>query len=229
MAKFEGFKPSLITFLRQLDKNNNREWFAENKDRYEALVREPVLDFISAMGQPLADITPYFVAVPKKSGGSMMRPYRDTRFAKDKTPYKTNVGIQFRYEFGKDVHAPGYYVHIDPNDVFIGAGIWHPDSKPLRAIREAIVDEPKAWRAARDNRAFRKHFELTGSELKNAPRGFDKEHPYVDDLRRKDFIAVTHITRKDLYSKTLVRDTSRLFKSASPLMAFLCKAVGARF
>ena len=229
MAAFEGFKPSLVTFLRQLHKNNNRAWFADNKERYEALVREPVLDFISAMGQPLADITPYFVAIPKKTGGSMMRPYRDARFSKDKTPYKTNVGIQFRYEFGKDVHAPGYYVHIDPQAVFVGAGIWHPDSKPLRAIRDAIVEEPKVWRAARDNRAFKKHFELGGSQLKTAPRGFDKTHPELEDLRRKDFIAVTHLKHKDLYSPTLIRDVSKLFKSASPLMAFLCKAVGARF
>ncbi|MEO1574969.1 MAG: DUF2461 family protein, partial [Pseudomonadota bacterium] len=76
MAEFTHFKPSLVTFLRQLAKNNDREWFAENKQRYEDLVREPALDFISAMGQPLADITPYFVAIPKKTGGSLMRPYR---------------------------------------------------------------------------------------------------------------------------------------------------------
>lgn len=229
MAKFEGFKPSLITFLRQLRKNNNREWFNDNKQRYEDLVREPALDFISAMGQPLADITPYFIAVPKKTGGSLMRPYRDTRFGKDKTPYKTNVGIQFRYEHGKDVHAPGFYFHIDPDEVFIGAGIWHPDSKPLRAIREQIVENPKAWKAARDNRTYKRHYELVGDALKTAPRGFAKDHPLIDDLRRKDFIGVKELTRKELQSPTIVRDVAKVFKAASPMMAFLCKAVGARF
>ncbi len=229
MTEFTCFKPSLVTFLRKLRKNNNREWFADNKAQYEDLVREPALDFISAMGQPLADITPYFIAVPKKTGGSLMRPYRDTRFAKDKTPYKTNVGIQFRYEFGKDVHAPGFYVHIDPDEVFVGAGMWRPDSKPLRAIREAIVEETKTWKAARDQRTFKKHFELAGEQLKTAPRGFDKQHPMIDDLRRKDFIAIKSISHKDLYQPTLIRDMARTFKAASPLMSFLCKAVGARF
>jgi uncharacterized protein (TIGR02453 family) len=229
MAQFTAFKPSLVKFLRQLEKNNNRAWFADNKQRYEDLVREPALDFISAMGQPLADITPYFIAVPKKSGGSLMRPYRDTRFARDKTPYKTNVGIQFRYEHGKDVHAPGFYVHIDPREVFVGAGMWRPDSKPLRAIRNAIVEEPSQWRAARDNRTLRKHFELAGEQLKTSPRGFDREHKYIDDLRRKDFIAIKTLTHADLYRPTLLRDMSRAFKAASPLMVFLCEAVGARF
>ena len=229
MAQFTSFKPSLVTFLRQLRKNNNREWFAENKDRYESLVREPALDFISAMGQPLADITPYFVAIPKKTGGSLMRPYRDTRFSNDKTPYKTNVGIQFRYEFGQDVHAPGFYLHIDPTEVFVGAGMWRPDREPLRAIRDAIVEDPKAWKAARDQRTFRRHFELAGEQLKTAPRGFDREHAFIDDLRRKDFIAVKSLDHKALYSSTLIKDMARTFKASSPFMSFLCRAVGARF
>ncbi|MEM6639067.1 MAG: DUF2461 domain-containing protein [Pseudomonadota bacterium] len=229
MAEFAHFKPSMITFLRQLARNNTREWFADNKQRYEDLVREPALDFISAMGQPLADITPYFVAVPKKTGGSLMRPYRDTRFSKDKTPYKTNVGIQFRYEFGKDVHAPGFYVHIDPHEVFVGAGMWHPDREPLRAIRDAIVDDPKGWKAARDQRTFRRHFDLAGSQLKTAPRGFDKSHPMIDDLRRKDFIGVKVMTHDVLYSPQLLKTMAQTFRAASPFMTFLCRAVGARF
>ena len=229
MADFTAFEPSLVRFLRQLEKNNDREWFAENKQRYEDLVREPALDFISAMGQPLADITPYFVAVPKKTGGSLMRPYRDTRFSKDKTPYKTNVGIQFRYEHGKDVHAPGFYVHIDPHEAFVGAGMWRPDAKPLRKIRQAIVEDPKRWRAARDDRTLRRHFALAGESLKTAPRGFDRDHECIEDLRRKDFIAVKPLAHEDLFRKTLLRDMARTFRAASPLMAFLCEAVGARY
>lgn len=229
MATFTAFKPSLLTFLRQLEKNNNREWFNDNKERYEALVREPALDFISAMGQPLANISGYFVAVPKKTGGSLMRPYRDTRFAKDKTPYKTNVGIQFRHERGKDVHAPGFYFHIDPKEVFIGAGIWRPESSALRAIREAMVERPKDWRAVRNQRTFKRHYDLAGDSLKTPPRGFDKEHELIEDLKRKDFIAVKNLSHKDLYSPTLVRDVSSSFKAASGLMAFLCKAVGVQF
>ena len=118
MVEFEGFQPTLLAFLRDLKANNNRDWFNAHKPDYEQLVREPALGFISAMGPPLAKFAPMFVAVPRKSGGSLMRVYRDTRFSRDKTPYKTNVGIQFRHEYGKDVHAPGYYFHIDPDQVF---------------------------------------------------------------------------------------------------------------
>ena len=113
MPKFTGFPPGTLRFLRELERNNDREWFAVNKPRYEALVREPALDFIATMGPKLLSISDHFVALPKKTGGSLMRVYRDTRFGKDKTPYKTNIGIQFRHEVAKDIHAPGYYLHID--------------------------------------------------------------------------------------------------------------------
>ena len=117
------FSKKTIKFLRELKKNNNREWFEKNKDRYEEEVRSPALGYIEAMGQPLYKISPHFIASAKKSGGSMMRPYRDIRFSSDKTPYKTNVGIQFRHAAGKDVHAPGFYLHIEPGEFFLAAGM----------------------------------------------------------------------------------------------------------
>jgi uncharacterized protein (TIGR02453 family) len=108
---FEGFPKIAIPFLKKIKKNNNREWFNKNKQLYEDSIRSPSLQFIEAMREPLRmELSPHFVAVVKKIGGSLMRVYRDTRFAKDKTPYKTNVGIQFRHELGKDVHAPGLYL-----------------------------------------------------------------------------------------------------------------------
>ncbi|MEM7282905.1 MAG: TIGR02453 family protein, partial [Pseudomonadota bacterium] len=136
MNQFTGFKPNLVRFLKQLEKNNDRAWFQENKHRYESDVLAPALEFIDAMATPLHKISPHFNAIPKRMGGSLMRVYRDTRFSKDKTPYKTNVGIQFRHQLGKDVHAPGYYFHIDPKSVFIGVGIWHPENKTLAKIRD---------------------------------------------------------------------------------------------
>ena len=126
------FKTSTIKFLRELEKNNNRDWFEANKHRYESDVREPALAYIEAMAPRLAKISPHFIASPKKVGGSLMRVYRDVRFSKDKTPYKTNIGIQFRHSAGKDVHAPGFYMHIEPSQVFIAAGIWRPDSEMLK-------------------------------------------------------------------------------------------------
>ena len=140
-STFPGFPLEMLRFLNELSAHNNRSWFQANKSRYEEHLLEPSLAFIAAMVDPLAKISPHFRAVPKRMGGSLMRIYRDVRFAKDKRPYKTNVGIQFRHETGKDVHAPGFYFHIDPDEVFVGAGIWHPDSKTLGKIRKAIEQQ----------------------------------------------------------------------------------------
>jgi uncharacterized protein (TIGR02453 family) len=98
----------------------------------------------------MPSISAHFLAQSRKVGGSLMRVYRDTRFSRDKTPYKTNIGIQFRHELGKDVHAPGYYLHIAPNECFAAIGLWHPESSALFKIRQAIADKSEAWRAARD-------------------------------------------------------------------------------
>ena len=109
MATTARIGPEILTFLEQLKRN---------KDRYETEVREPLLKFIDAFGPRLAKISPQFVANPSKVGGSLFRIHRDTRFARDKSPYKTHVGVQFRHERAKDVHAPGFYLHIQPDGVF---------------------------------------------------------------------------------------------------------------
>ena len=127
MPKFTGFPPETLKFLKQLERNNNREWFAANKSRYEEAVLEPALDFIATMDPKIQALSDHFVAIPKRVGGSLMRVYRDTRFGKDKTPYKTNIGIQFRHEYAKYVHAPGYYLHIDNTGCFLAAGIWRAE------------------------------------------------------------------------------------------------------
>ena len=226
---FEGFPAETIRFLGELAGNNNRPWFNENKPRYEEWVLEPALDFISAMGPRLERVTPHFTAIPKRVGGSLMRVYRDTRFSRDKTPYKTNIGIQFRHELGKDVHAPGFYVHIDPDSCFLGVGMWHPASEPLGKIRDRIVEDPDAWLAARDDRGFRRRFELSGDSLKRAPRGYPPEHPYVEDLKRKDFIAVAEF---DFDAAAVAGFADRVaadFAASRCFMAFLCGALQLRF
>ena len=116
---FTGFPKDLNDFFTELEVNNNRDWFADNKERYLQNVAQPALDFITAMEKPLKKISPHFTAVAKRSGGSLMRIYRDTRFSKNKTPYKNNLGIHFRHESGKDVHAPGFYFHYSLDESFI--------------------------------------------------------------------------------------------------------------
>lgn len=222
---FRGFKPLTVSFLQELSDNNNRNWFSQNKHRYEKDVLTPALDYISAMSEPLAKISSNFTAIPKRIGGSLMRIYRDTRFSKDKTPYKTNIGIQFRHQLAKDVHAPGYYVHIAPDEIFVGIGTWHPPSDALLKIRDYIVAYPKKWIAVRDNKIFRKEFNLSGDKLKLAPRGFSKNHELIDDLRWKDFITVRNLDQNDIQNENFIELSSVLFKTATPYMKFLCDAL----
>lgn len=223
--KFKGFELSLLHFLHDLAQNNNREWFEKNKPRYEELVRGPALEFIESIAKPLGRISPHFQAVAKKSGGSLMRVYRDTRFSKDKRPYKTNVGIHFRHEQGKNVHAPGFYFHIEPEEVFVGAGIWHPDSETLGKIRQHLHQEPTQWKRATNSKAFREKLELAGDSLKRPPRGYDQDHPLIDDLKRKDFIAAQNLDVEQLFEPTIVTEIAASFRTAKPLVRFICDAI----
>src|SRR5215467_10211615 len=151
-TKQASFGPELFSFLTDLKANNNREWFAANKQRYEEQLLEPALAFIEAFAPRLAKISPHFLADPRPSGGSLFRIYRDTRFAKDKSPYKTNVGIHFRHERAKDAHAP-------------------------TSIREAIVADPARWQHTTQTGAFAKKLRLGGDSLKRVPPWADPDHP----------------------------------------------------
>lgn len=178
---------------------------------------------------PLAKLSPHFRAEPKTVGGSLMRIYRDVRFSKDKRPYKTNVGIQFRHEKGRDVHALGFYLHIDPNEVFLGVGMWHPDSGAFRKIRQMIDKKPDLWKKAKGGKAFRDRFQIVGDSLKRPPRGYDAEHPMIEDLKRKDFIAVHQLDHDVLFGPDLVKEVMSNFRAGKSWMAFLCQAVKLKF
>ena len=227
--RYASFKPRTIRFLEQLKANNNREWFKENKGRYEDDVLDVALRFIISMQDPLAAIAPRFTAVPTRVGGSLLRVYRDTRFSKNKLPYKTNIGIQFRHEQAKDVHSPGYYIHVEPDNVFLGAGMWRPDSDSLRKIRERIAARPGEWERARGDKVFARNFSLGGESLTRPPRGFDKDHVFIEDIKRKSFIAVRELSVYDCLKPQFQRTVESTFQAAEPFMRFLCKAVGVRF
>lgn len=218
-----------LSFLKRLEKNNNRDWFHENKSDYEDLIRTPALNFIDDMENELAHLSPHFLALSKKVGGSLMRVHRDVRFSKDKSPYKTNIGIQFRHEMGRDVHAPGFYVHIEPGDCFVGVGIWRPDATALGKIRDAIVERDSFWLSAINDRSFKKYYDLSGESLMNGPRGYDKAHPLIEDLKRKDFIAISHADDKKVLSKNFKQHVVKRFTEAEPYMRFLCKALTLRY
>lgn len=220
-----SFSPRLFAFLRQLENNNNREWFEANKERYLSDVRDPMLAFIDSFGRQLDGISSNFLADPRPVGGSMFRVYRDTRFSKDKDPYKTHAAAQFRHVKGKDVHAPGFYLHLEPRAVFAGGGLWRPDAKTAHAIREAIAADPAGWKRAIGGRAFRNRCTFEGDSLKRAPRGFDPGHPLIGDLMRKDFIVMTRFTERQACSADFMSVFSRTCRTMAPFMRFLTEAI----
>lgn len=225
MAGKRYFTRSVFHFMRELQANNDREWFAENKGRYEDHVKVPALRFIEDFASPLEKISPHFTATPR----SLFRIYRDTRFSKDKSPYKDHTGIQFRHVESKNVHAPGYYLHIEPGAAFLGLGIWHPESQALRAIREHIVEDPAGWRKASQGKKFTDAFKLEGDRLKRPPKGFDPEHPLIEELKRKDFIAVQPLSQAFVTGRDLPEALAEVFRGGTPFMRFLCDAVGVPF
>ncbi len=220
------FSEQTFEFLRQLAQHNNREWFQAHKSDYECHVREPARAFIRAMQPELARIAPHFIADDRKQGGSLIRIYRDIRFAGNKQPYKTHIGIHFRHEQGRNIHAPGFYLHIEPQKVFAGAGIWHPDSPTLQRIRHAIDTHPQQWRRVIADADFARLFHFSGDSLQRAPRGYPADHPLIRDLKRKDFIALTPLAPELMSDRELPAFIGSCFATATPLVAWLCRAIG---
>ncbi len=228
MAAAPHFRPALFTFLKDLTVNNDREWFKSNKGRYEEHIKDAAIRFISDFGPHLKKVSGHFKADPRPVGGSLFRIYRDTRFAKDKTPYKTHVGIHFRHESAKDVHAPGFYLHLEPKESFLGVGIWRPATADANKIRQAIADDPARWSRLMKRKSFQ-DYTLVGDSLKRPPRGFDPEHKLMDDLKRKDFIALTSFPQKAVTSSGFLGDVAAASKKGGPLVEFLCDAMGVAF
>jgi len=217
------FQPELFAFLAELKENNSKEWFQANKDRYRSDVAEPLIGFISAFAEPLSTISSNFIADPRPNGGSMFRIYRDVRFSRDKSPYKVHAAAQFRHREGRDVHAPGFYLHLEPGQVFMGSGLWHPDGPTLNAIRSAIVDDPEAWRGVSES------LDLGGESLKRGPRGIDPDHPLIDDLKRKDFVCFTNTSQTAACKRGFLDAFVERCRDASPFMRFLTEAVDLDF
>lgn len=225
------FGRAVFEFLKELDANNNKPWWEDNKQRYIEVIREPALDFIVDFGERLREISPHFTADTRVNGGSLMRPYRDMRFSNG-VPYKTNVGIHFRHQLGKDVHAPGFYVHLEPGQNFAGVGLWHPETAVARAIRQAINDDPEGWGDAAHSRSFTDTWNIGGHDddrLKRVPKEFEPDHPYPDDLRLRSFSAGARLTQKTVTSIGFGDDLMKSFKRASPYTRFICEAIGVPF
>ncbi|MEM7245155.1 MAG: DUF2461 domain-containing protein [Acidobacteriota bacterium] len=222
---FRAFPKDLLRFLKELEKNNDKAWFDENRKRYEEVYVEPALDLAAALSGPLQKMSPHLQAIPKKVGGSLMRIHRDVRFSKDKTPYNVWLSMRFLHDEGGK-GAPGFYLRIDPKHLHLGVGIWHPDKPELDKIREHLQADPKAWVRLRDGKALRKAFpDMEGESLKRPPKGIDPDHPIIEDLKRKDFCFFgrrpSSVVTKDDFFKTLSAD----YRSAAKFLEHLCRGL----
>ncbi len=218
MSSQAYFTPEVFEFLKRLKKNNRREWFQKNKAQYESVIKEACIRFVCDAAEPLHGISPYLRCDPK---GSLFRIYRDIRFSNDKRPYKTHIGMQFNLSNGKkDVHAPGYYLHLEPGQCFVCGGIWQPERLSLLRIREAIAGKPDAWKKVTRG--------LTLSDedkLSRPPRGFAADHPLMEDLKRKSFIALIDLTDDEICSRDFMKQFSAATKKMAPLVEFLTVAL----
>ena len=228
---FQGFHEKGFQFLKELKKHNSREWFMDHKDDYERFLREPSKELIAEMEQMFIKLQLPYEATPKKS---LFRINRDTRFSKNKNPYKTNIGISFPVlrdasitsSTGK-TEVPGAYLHIEPNACFIAGGLYMPDSRQLKAVRERIENDWKKLHAMQQNSAFRKAFPsgLIGEKVKTMPRGFDPEHPGREYLRMKQFIVMESIPDQLTQSSDLIKELLSKAKAMAAIMMYLNEAI----
>lgn len=222
------FTPGFFQFFRELKSNNRREWFQANKSRFESEVRDPMIRFIDDVAPHLRAISRHYYADPRPVGGSMFRIYRDVRFSKDKSLYKTNAGMFFHHLAGREkgIATPGFYLHLSPGEVFVGAGLWHPESQALAKIRNAIVAHPDRLKRATSRREFRATCRLSGDTLQRPPKGYDPEHPFIEDLKRKDFVTVTDLSEKQACSAGFMDAFVSSSRAAAPFMRFLTESLG---
>jgi len=224
------FTRRTFTFLRDLENNNNREWFEANKTRYQEDALEPFLEFVRAMHPRLRKTSPHILASDKKVGGAMMRLHRDVRFSKDKAPYSPRLGARFLHAKGRKGGTPGYFIRIESTGCTLGTGIWRPDTKFVANIRDHIVKEPKAWKSATGAKSFRDAFGgLAGESLKRPPRGYDADHPFVEDLKRKDFVGFCEWKTTPATKADFPNAVAKTYAASNRFMVFLCDALGLPF
>jgi uncharacterized protein (TIGR02453 family) len=208
------FTKELFQFLVELKFNNERPWFLAHKARYEASVKRPLEAFCDAFLPRLKRIAPAY------DRARMFRIHRDTRFSRDKTPYKTQAAAQFLHRAaGGDVHSPAFYLHLEPGESFLGAGIWAPEPETLARIRARIVARPAQW-------APLSKLELWGESYARPPKGVDPDHRFVADLKRKHFLTWIEFTDRQVLEPAFIERLARACRKSVPLVAFLDAALG---
>ena len=224
------FSDASFKFLRALAKNNDKTWFNEHKQQYEDHVRQPFLRLLTDLQPDLAQVSEHFRSDPKTVGGSLFRIYRDARFSNDKSPYKPWQGARLFHERRTQVAAPSFYVHLQPGQCFVGAGLWHPEPPTQRRVRQFIFDNPGSWKAAAHAPKFRKRFEFESSEvLSRPPRGFPAEFEMIEDLKHRNFVFSRHLEEADMTGPRLRQLLAADLVALGPFVDYLCAALDLEF
>jgi len=218
---FQGFPPEALTFLTNLKKHNNRPWFQAHKDIYEKSVKDPMIQLILSIAEAFRRFAPEMVADPRSS---LYRIYRDTRFSRDKSPYKTHAAAVFPVRGLPKNSGPGLYFHISPQELLIGGGIYMPEPHLLRAVREQIAATPQEFLAILKARPFRKLFgELEGERLKSMPKGFSADSVAAEYIRYKQFLFGKVFSPRLAASRRLLPCILDCFQTGIPLIRFLAR------
>ena len=223
------FTKELFQFLKNLKRNNNREWFEDHRGNFEAFAKMPMVEFLKDFKAPFEKFAPKFICDPKPNGGSMFRIYRDMRFADpDEGPYKLHISAQFRHRRGKDVHAPGYYIHLEPGSCFFAGGLWRPPTGARNLVHDAIAKDPKAWLKIKHAKSFAPNFSDEEGEMLKKPSPAWREHFPTDareDFMRKSFLFSMDLEQDLVTSVHFLPELVRMTRITAPFMDFLCCSV----
>lgn len=206
---------STFKFLKDIRKNNNRPWFEKNKGRYTSM-HENLISFAEDL---MSEFSKGDKIVPMTGKKSLHRIYRDVRFSKDKTPYKSHMSGRMKRD--TDWLRGGYYYHLEPGNSFLALGFWNPDPKDIKLIRDNIAQDDKPLRKILNSKKVKNTFEFYGSQLKTAPKGFEKDHPAIDLLRYKQLILMSSFTDQEVLGKDFLKVCIKTFKAARPFLDYM--------
>ena len=208
----KNFNPDVFPFFKKLEANNNREWFQANKEEFKLLEAD-----IKQFMQIIADNLKFHDKIEKSK---IFRIYRDVRFSKNKTPYKTHFGLSFKRE--KPALRGGYYLHLEPGKSFLGVGFWAPEKEDLLRIRKELEVGADEYRQIIEKKTLKKYWgSLSGDEVKSAPNGFSKDHPDIDLIKKKQHVFIKNITDQDVHSKDFVDIIDEHFQSIRPFFDYM--------
>ena len=218
-SKFPGFSPDAIKFLRNLAKNNKREWFQPRKQQYEELIKAPMVQLVECLNNEFTEFAPQYVTVPQKA---IFRIYRDTRFSANKTPYKTHVAAIFPLQNTPKNYGAAFYFHFTAKELLVFGGVWSPEREELLAIRSLLQESHEEFEDLLRSRKLRRAIgELKGEELMRMPAGFPVDHPAENLIRKKQWYLEITVEVGLITTRKLLPELVKYFQLMMPVVDFL--------